>query len=124
MGIESIIKWMESMIYEPKETAISTETALCNEMAREAIAFLKTHPEAQPNEPLTLEELRMMGGKPVWCEELQCWGIVKYETVGAWKNKPFLAGVWQNPDFETAVSFEYDIKSRGLTLYHRPPKED
>lgn len=78
----------------------------------------------EPNEPLTLEELRRMGGKPVWCEELQCWGIVKYETVGAWKNKPFLAGVWQNPDFETAVSFEYDIKSRGLTLYRRPPKED
>ena len=97
-------------------------TFIRKEYLVEAIEALKAHPDAQPNEPLTLEELRRMGGKPVWCEELQCWGIVKYETVGAWKNKPFLAGVWQNPDFETAVSFEYDIKSRGLTLYRRPPK--
>ena len=69
-----------------------------------------------PNDPLTMEELRGMSGEPVWCEEYECWGIVKCDTVGVWANKPFLVGVW-----ETRVNFEYDIEARGLTLYRRKP---
>lgn len=65
MSIEEIIKWLEGMIYDPEEVALPIETVLRNEMAREAIALLKTHPDAQPNEPLTLEELRDMC-EPVW----------------------------------------------------------
>lgn len=30
------------------------------------IAILRTHPDAQPNEPLTEKELRKMAGRPVW----------------------------------------------------------
>lgn len=66
MSIEGIIKWLEDMIYDPEEVALPIETVLRNEMAREAIALLKTHPDAQPNAPLTLEELRGMVGEPVW----------------------------------------------------------
>ena len=94
------------------------------DVLRAALALLGTHPDAQPNEPLTEEELRELAGKPVWCEDLQCWGIVKYETAGRWKNKPFLIGAWHSPDCGTATNFEYDIKQRKLTLYRRPPKED
>lgn len=35
-----------------------------------------------PNDPLTLNELREMGGEPVWCLEMRCWGIIKLETIG------------------------------------------
>lgn len=35
-----------------------------------------------PNEPLTLEQLREMDGKPVWDSSLRCWGIVKSEKDG------------------------------------------
>lgn len=30
----------------------------------------------QPNEPLTLDDLRDMDGQPVWVEELNCWALV------------------------------------------------
>ena len=41
-------------------------TFIRKEYLGEAIRVLKTHPDAQPNEPLTLEELREMEGEPVW----------------------------------------------------------
>ena len=62
-----------------------------------------------------------MRGEPVWCKELECYGIVKMEKVGRWANELFLVGTWPNGD--VAVNFEYDIKSRGLTLYRHKPEE-
>ena len=73
------------------------------------------------NDPLALDELRQMRGEPVWCKELECYGIVKMEKVGSWANELFLVGTWHNGD--AAVNFEYDIKSRGLTLYRHKPEE-
>jgi hypothetical protein len=43
------------------------------------------------------------------------------EKVGSWANELFLVGTWHNGD--AAVNFEYDIKSRGLTLYRHKPEE-
>lgn len=81
--------------------------------------------ESRVNLPLTLYQLREMSGEPVWCEDYQCWGIVKCEFVGHWAEKPFLVGVWHDPNYKTAVNFEYDIKERGLTLYrYKPTKEE
>lgn len=36
------------------------------DVLRETLALLRTHPDAQPNEPLTLVELRSMLDCPVW----------------------------------------------------------
>lgn len=49
-----------------------------------AIALLRTHPEAQPNEPLTLEELRELHRKPAWldCKYEKGWGIVGVHEFG------------------------------------------
>lgn len=77
--------------------------------------------ESVHNNPLVLDELRQMRGEPVWCKELECYGIVKMEKVGSWANELFLVGTWHNGD--AAVNFEYDIKSRGLTLYRHKPEE-
>ena len=77
--------------------------------------------EPAHNDPLVREELRQMRGEPVWCKELECYGIVKMEKVGSWANELFLVGTWHNGD--AAVNFEYDIKSRGLTLYRHKPEE-
>ena len=77
--------------------------------------------ESVYNDPLVLDELRQMRGEPVWCKELECYGIVKMEKVGSWANELFLVGTWHNGD--AAVNFEYDIKSRGLTLYRHKPEE-
>lgn len=77
--------------------------------------------ESVHNDPLVLDELRQMRGEPVWCKELECYGIVKMEKVGSWANELFLVGTWHNGD--AAVNFEYDIKARGLTLYRHKPEE-
>lgn len=77
--------------------------------------------ESVHNDPLVLDELRQMRGEPVWCKELERYGIVKMEKVGSWANELFLVGTWHNGD--AAVNFEYDIKSRGLTLYRHKPEE-
>lgn len=85
---------------------------------REAIALLKSHPEAQPNEPLTLEELWEMEGKPVWAQSKKLKGL----------------GIWiiineVDPDLEL-VSFNNGtlIKLEDwrdeVAFYRRPPKED
>lgn len=81
----------------------------------------KAKQEPAHNDPLVLDELRQMRGEPVWCKELECYGIVKMEKVGSWANELFLVGTWHNGD--AAVNFEYDIKSRGLTLYRHKPEE-
>lgn len=66
---------------------------------------------AKADKPLTLEELRLMEGKPAWCIELECWGIVAVDSSGQWAGVPFFLGRWQE------VQFNYDIQNRGLTLY-------
>lgn len=52
-------------------------------------------------------------GEPVWCEDLECWGIVKVDPDGHWKNKPFLMG------HSNGVKFDYDIGRRKLKLCRR-----
>ena len=71
-----------------------------------------------PNEPLTLEQLREMNGEPAWWDdgEGSCWGIISVATNGRWAGIPFFRGRWKQ------ANFEYDIKSRGMTLYRRPPE--
>lgn len=61
---------------------------------------------------LTLDELREMPGIPVYCDTMECYGIVKVENVGEWAGKPFLIGAWH--DNNVAVNFEYDIEKRDL----------
>ena len=43
---------------------------------------------------LTIEEMRLMAGQPVYCKEEDIFGIIKIEEKGTWKNKPFLVAVW------------------------------
>lgn len=85
---------------------------------RMAIALLKTHPAAQPNDPLTLEELRRMKGEPVWLKE----GL----KVGEW------AIVLGREDFHYMYftawrgTMRFPIEDCGTVwlAYRRPPKED
>lgn len=65
--------------------------------------------------PLTLEKLQQMAGKPVYCPEIESYGIVKYETIGIWAGVPFLVGAWHNDG--AAVNFEYNIIKRKLKYY-------
>lgn len=67
--------------------------------------------------PLTIQELREMGGKPVWCPELEAYGIVKCDKHGRWADIPFLRGLWYNTEYGNSVDFEYNIQKRKLKCY-------
>ena len=61
----------------------------------------------QPNEPLTLEELREMDGEPVWFDTIKRWGIVKVNREGI---------------FVVTKSGEYEFGR--CKVYRRPPEEE
>ena len=54
--------------------AYSTMGGMLFDTAEDAISAL-----SQPNEPLTLEQLRQMNGDPVYIPEIECWALVKRE---------------------------------------------
>lgn len=90
------------------------------EALRAAIEKLRTHPDAQPNEPLTLEDLRGMVGQPVWVEVKRgvCpsgWSLVLRVTEGG---VVFLA---RNG---TLYGLLKENWAEGVQLYRRPPKEE
>ena len=68
----------------------------------------------QPNEPLTLEQLREMDGKPVWVEDVDHWVLIDIEKGGEWDGVPF--AMWT----ENGVSFCYNVINRNLICYRRP----
>ena len=71
---------------------------------------------APPNEPLTLEQLREMDGEPVWIEDVKHWALIDIEKGGQWDGMPF--AVWA----ENGVKFTYNVESRDLHCYRRPPE--
>ena len=71
---------------------------------------------SQPNEALTLEQLREMDGEPVWVEDVKHWALIDIEKGGQWAGIPF--AVWA----ENGAQFTYNVKSRGLHCYRRPPE--
>ena len=47
-------------------------------------------------EPLTQQELQGLAGKPVYCADIESYGIVKCESIGLWAGVPFLVGAWHH----------------------------
>lgn len=89
------------------------------EPLREAAALLRTHQDAQPNEPLTLDELRGMVRQPIWmeCKHFSGWAILHL----AWPEIYVSAAdgntyfIWANGEYNERL---------GAKLYRRPPKEE
>lgn len=81
--------------------------------AEEAVSAL-----SQPNDPLTLEQLREMDGEPAWWDDGDgsCWGIISVDSAGMWGGMPFFRGRWRE------VNFEYNIEERKMKIYRRPPE--
>lgn len=78
----------------------------------------RAHQDAQPNEPLTLEELREMEGKPVWVVGVT--GINHFRgnwDICEWKNGEiiYLPYGAETPDIT--------LYRKTWWLYRRPPKE-
>ena len=79
----------------------------------------------QPNEPLTLEELREMDGQPVWVKRLKglsvCdtgWAVIEY-VAGAIKGK-FWRILWPGSEVcDTPLASNY---GKTWLAYRRPPE--
>ena len=78
--------------------------------------WYKTPTLTPPNEPLTLERLREMDGEPVWVEDVKHWALIDIEKGGQWDGVPF--AIWA----ENGTKFTYNVESRGLHCYRRPPE--
>lgn len=118
MSIEEVIAKLEEMA-EDREDKILPGCLGHDEIEplREAAALLKSHPDSQPNEPLTLEELKKMDGQPVYLALDKKWYIVS---------------VNYEPPRGEAQPCGIDLWGAGTSLrllakcgmYRRPPKED
>ena len=64
--------------------------------------------------PLTIEQLREMDGKPVYCPDDGIWGIISVDSTGRWAGIPFFRGR------TNVVNVEYDIEARGMSVYAYP----
>lgn len=83
----------------------------------EAIDLLRTHPDTQPNEPLTEEELLEMDGEAVYLAADHKWYIVSLKFPGPWGNNvPCGVDMW-------GAGTSLSLLAR-CGVYLRPPKED
>lgn len=110
MMIEDLEKALQYFVIAVPE---SEEQAKAYFWARKALTALRSMQEA--GEPLSLEQLREMDGKPVWIEDLQTYGLVSVENNGTWEGVPFVVFT------ENGVKFTYNIEERGLKIYAYPP---
>lgn len=76
----------------------------------------------QPNEPLTLDELRQMDGHPVWVVERPDWGhwelSADAEDYIAERDQDFYGLKHNDP------AGRYGLHMLGWLAYRRPPEED
>lgn len=120
MGIEKVIRKLEEMAADREDVlpgCLGWDEA---KPLREAVALLKTHPEARPNEPLTLEELRKMEGQPVWIERHGYGRKIGWAIVGGDES---LYGVYFGTRYGLARLPREDCGYAWIA-YRRPPKED
>lgn len=117
MKIEEVIKQLESILDHTRSMAAEADADGIWKEDIAALEFtlaaLRSMPEA--GEPLSLEQLKQMDGKPVWYEDVERWAIVSVSDAGKWKDIPFAL-------FEkNSTRFEWNIEGRELSLYSYPP---
>ena len=89
-----------------------------------ALAALREKAARENPAPLTPEQIRQMRGKPVWCPEVESYGIIALDKIGNWADKPFLKFFWlPSEDANCGTDCNYDVEARGLTLYPYKPQE-
>ena len=110
MKIEDLEKALQYFVIAVPE---SEEQAKAYFWARKALTALRSMLEA--GEPLTVERLREMDGKPVWIEDVNRWRFVSIPEAGQFKNTPFV--LFRKED----VQFEWQIEDSELTVYSYPP---
>lgn len=78
-----------------------------------------------PNPPLTLDELREMGGEPVWCVDgmmNQCWCLVNCDDdlPCCYDNEE---GLWDGCFYGMEETWKHSLHPIGWLAYRRRPEE-
>ncbi len=106
--------------FERRKAQITMSGAIS--MYDKAIAALRAQAEAERNEPLTLDELRLMDGEPVWIVEAPDWGHWELsedaEDYLADRDEDFYGIRHDDPDGK------YGLHALGWLAYRRKPKEE
>lgn len=119
MSIEEIISRLEfvACAIDGKKGAKVLCGALDAKALRSAVTLLRTHPDAQPNEPLTLSELLEVRGGPAWLQSK------KKKDLGRWviinEVDPKMGFV----SFDGGVLINLEDWRDEMDIYRRPPKE-
>ena len=116
MKIEKVIKQLESIADHVCTMAASPDADEIWKEDIDALEFALTALRSmlEAGEPLSLEQLREMDGKPVWIEDVNRWGFVSIPEAGQFKNTPFV--LFRKED----VQFEWQIEDSELTVYSYP----
>lgn len=96
---------------------LETEKGLCcgkkkYEAIDCSISALRERIARQNPKLLTLDELRGMGGEPVWVIDISKWAIVEVDSNGGWAGVPFVNG----------GSFNWNVEARGLKCCRTKPE--
>ena len=110
MKIEDLEKALQYFVIAVPE---SEEQAKAYFWARKALTALRSMLEA--GEPLTVERLREMDGKPVWIEDVNRWRFVSIPEAGQFKNTPFVLLRKQDEQFG------WQKENSELAVYSYPP---
>lgn len=117
MKIEEVIKQLESILDHVCSMAAEADADGIWKEDIAALEFTLTTLRSmqEAGEPLSLEQLKQMDGKPVWCEDVERRAIVSVSDAGKWKDVPFAL-------FEkNGGRFEWNVEDRELSLYSYPP---
>lgn len=99
------------------DTDIVKKDKVASELLEQVLYDIQHMPTLTPqNDPLTIEQLREMDGEPVWVEDVKHWALIDIEKGGQWDGVPF--AIWA----ENGVKFTYNVESRNLHCYRRPPE--
>lgn len=129
MSIEEIIEGLKEMDKRISAEVLGLPSAReCEALAilRGAIALLRTHQDAQPNEPLTLEELMKMDGQPVVVvkgNDDPMWALVTVESVTD-KFYEFFINCADGDKLRFDAEGCNNFDGEEVFFYRRPPKED
>lgn len=111
------VQVLNDINWHHKPTPVSEFESGFNQGLNQAMWIITHAPTfTPPNEPLTLEQLREMDGEPVWVEDVKHWALIDIEKGGQWDGVPF--ATWA----ENGTKFTYNVESRGLHCYRRPPE--
>ena len=106
-----------------KSTGIA-EHARCSEITAERLSVREQIIENDPGvRALTIEELKQMSGRPVWCPEEEVYGIVMCDKRGKYAGIPFLHGVWYDEAYGIGVEFNHNIIGRKLKCFRIEDKK-